>query len=176
MARRDKPLVVGFRFLENLQKRDPPDVVLTLSHPNTGLRAGLVDCVRKPDMLRLMINVLAKAFTCNSTPGQLNRIYIIIKECQFFDLSMDYFLDMMVEIDVREQRKFRQPIKDMITIMEEISKKHPTSVTQFIGKNENTVLKMQISNCFLVFIFWFRLLLMISLLSWKQTILLFQIR
>jgi hypothetical protein len=129
--------VVGVRFLEGLQKREPPDIVLTLSNPNTGLRDGLLDCVSKPDVLRLMINVLAKAFSCDSTPEQLNRIYIIIKESQFFDTIMDHFLDMMAEDRVSEQRKFRQPIKDMITIMEAISRKYPTSVTQFIGTYQN---------------------------------------
>ncbi|XP_053404550.1 NFX1-type zinc finger-containing protein 1-like isoform X2 [Mercenaria mercenaria] len=143
-GRRDKPLVVGFKFLENLQQREPPDIVLTLSNPNTGFREGLLQCVEKPEMLRLMLHVLAKAFTCNSTPEQLLRVYVIIKECQFFDTSMAYFLEMQNEDRIYAQKSFRQPIKDMITIMEELAQKYPTSVTQFVGIH--AVLKMVIDD------------------------------
>lgn len=132
-GRRVKQIVVGFRFLEGLQKREAADIVMTLSNPNTGLREALTQCVSKPDLLRLMINVLAMAFRCNSTPEQLNRVYIIIKECHFFDTAMAYFLDMQMETSADKQQTFKQPIRDMISIMEELSIKHPNSVTEFVG-------------------------------------------
>lgn len=131
--RREKLRPLGFRFLQDLQKKMPPEIVLTLANSNVGFKEGLLQCSAKPDMLRLMLNVLAKAFTCNSTPEQLLKVYVIIKEALFFDSSMSYFLEMQGEDRVRVQQTFQQPIKDMITIMAELAVKYPTSITQFVG-------------------------------------------
>lgn len=131
--RREKLRPLGFRFLQDLQKKVPSEIVLTLANSNVGFKEGLVQCTTKPDMLRLMLNVLAKAFTCNSTPEQLLKVYVIIREALFFDSAMSYFLEMQGEDRVRVQQTFQQPIKDMITIMAELAVKYPTSITQFVG-------------------------------------------
>lgn len=47
---------------------------------------------------------------------------------------MDFFLDMRSEDRPRELEKFKQPIKDMLTIMGEIMQKNPTTVAEFVGE------------------------------------------
>lgn len=107
---------------------------MTLSSPQTAFREALGECVNRPEMLKQMLRVLAKAFSCNSAPEQFNRAYIIIEEVHFFDNVVSYFLDMMAEESMYKQLRFKQPIHDMINIMECLVDKNPTSVTQFVGK------------------------------------------
>ena len=63
-----------------------------------------------------------------------NRILVIMKEQNFFDVAANYFMEMLSEDSERRQLEFRRPIRNMITIMSEIITKNPTSVTQTIGQ------------------------------------------
>ncbi|KAL4220571.1 NFX1-type zinc finger-containing protein 1 [Mactra antiquata] len=144
-GRPGRKLILSECFMrDDLVKRDPANIVLTLSSPQTAFREALIECVKKTNMLKIMLSVLAKAFKCKSTPEQFNRAYIIIEESRFFDNVASYFLDMQAEDSYIRQLEFKQPIHDMICVMEGLVDKNPTSITQFVGIHD--ILKTVIDN------------------------------
>ena len=90
-ARGGRRLPVTANLLNQLATREPADIVMTLANGNTGFRDALINCVRNPDMIKLLLKVLALGFTCNSLPNQLNTMTIVIKETRFFDTGMKLF-------------------------------------------------------------------------------------
>lgn len=46
-------------------------------------------------------------------------------------------MDMQTEFRPHVQRSFKEPIKNMIGIMEEIMQKNPTSVAEFVGMHSS---------------------------------------
>lgn len=90
-GRRDN-LVVNTRLLERLAAREEADIVMTLASPKTSIRDALMKSVHDSDTLTLLLKVLAKGFTCNSLPEQLNRLMVIIKEAKFFDTGNGSYL------------------------------------------------------------------------------------
>ena len=117
------------RHLRELQNQEPSAIALTLANSDNGFKDALDSCP-----ITLLLDVIAKAFTCHSTKGALNSIYITIKEKGFFNSIIGYFMAMINEESEAKREEFKQPIADMITIMEELIVKNPNSMTEFVGK------------------------------------------
>ena len=125
---------LDIHYLTELKGREEADIAMTLAHPDSGFRNCLKDAAHKSGLVRLLLNILAKAFRCNSAPQNLNILFLIIKETNFFDTTINFFLDMLSQDIWENEEQFRDPIADMITIMEELMEKNPHCITEFVGK------------------------------------------
>jgi len=71
--------------LETLDRREPSDILMTLANPKTELHDALAKSALNDSIIGSLLSVLAKAFTCNSQPENLNKVLVIMKETKFFD-------------------------------------------------------------------------------------------
>lgn len=53
---------------------------------------------------------------------------------------MTYFMDMQAEDRPSERRKFKEPIRNMITLIGEVMQKNPTSVVELVGRSYSVIL------------------------------------
>ena len=128
-----RPRVMNYTFLQRLDIREPDDIILTLFEPNSGFKEALIVSQDKPDQIRLILSVLAKACSSQSMPQMLLQVFNITKEAGFFDTVLNYFLDISEDDTRYHQREIQKPIKDCIFLLKELSIQSPSNITHFLG-------------------------------------------
>ena len=116
------------KTLQELKEQEPSEIVLTLANLNNGFKGALGTC-----QVPLLLSVLAKAFTCNSTNEALNVVFRAMKDKDFFNRVIEYFMGTIAVVSGGNRQTVKQPIRDMITIMEELAESNPNSITEVLG-------------------------------------------
>ena len=106
---------------------------MTLFEPNSGFQEALIDSREKPDHIKLLLSVLAKACSSQSMPQMLLQVFNTTKDAGFFDTVLNYFLDMIEDEVPYHQREIQKPIKDCIFMLRELSIQSPSNITHFLG-------------------------------------------
>lgn len=75
---------MGNSFLQDLDTREPQNIIMTLFEPNSGFKEALVASQDNPDKIKLLLSVLAKACSTKEMPRTLLSIFNVTKEVGFF--------------------------------------------------------------------------------------------
>ena len=128
-----RPRVMGYRFLQELETREPENIIMTLSKQTSGFKEALAASIDKPDQTNLLLSILAKACKSNSMPETLLCVFNVTKDANFFDIVLTYFFDMITDDLAIHQREIQKPLKDCIFVLRELSIQSPSNITQLLG-------------------------------------------
>ena len=125
--------LMNYRLLLELETRDPDNIIMTLFEPNSGFKDALNTCQDKPGKIRLFLSILAKACRSQAMPHMLLSVFNEARDAKFFDIVLNYFLDMVADDIATCQREIQKPLKDCIFMLKELSSQTPSNITHFLG-------------------------------------------
>lgn len=124
---------MGFKKLEELSRKDPSVVAMTLSF-NARLEEDLSATTMKPDLVRLLCLVLSKAFTSQPDRCILQHLAGIIKKSGFFRTVLPhYVMGMGSESNPTRRAQYPTDLENILTILSEVLSFCPASSAQAVG-------------------------------------------
>ncbi|XP_060086142.1 NFX1-type zinc finger-containing protein 1-like [Ylistrum balloti] len=125
---------LGFKRLNELQHKEPSDILITIAHSDSGLQEGLNDATLSNDFISLFLRCIAKACRCQSSPAKVIQLLTCILNSTFINCTLPTFMSRMIlEKSPVRQLEFRAPLHDTIFIMSEIARRSPSSITSVFG-------------------------------------------
>lgn len=136
--KRDVPwkLVLGYRRLQELKDKTPQDVALTLGKYRNALKEALNQGEHDANITALFLRCIAKATECDSLKETIIQVFVILEDSKFFKMSLSlYIMSAMNETSPQKQAAFKEPFRDLMTIVKEFRLKMPQSIVSIIGLN-----------------------------------------
>lgn len=123
---------LGFKSLEELSKKEPSVVAITLStHP--ALRDVLSEPGMRKDLVELLCLVLSKAFKSRTDRGSLLHLASIIKDSGFFRTELPHYLvGMESESNPFRRAQYPQYLENILTILSEVLSMFPAGSVQSV--------------------------------------------
>uniref|UniRef100_A0A1A8CEK6 Zinc finger, NFX1-type containing 1 n=2 Tax=Nothobranchius kadleci TaxID=1051664 RepID=A0A1A8CEK6_NOTKA len=118
---------LGYKILEDLCKKEPSVVAITLSS-NPDLQTLLNETPIRPDLVQLLCLVLGKAFTSRMDRGTLQHLAGVIKDSKFFHTSLLHYIGGMVSQSNPDRRaQYPQVLENILAILSEVLNIFPAS-------------------------------------------------
>lgn len=113
---------LGYKTLEELSKKDPSVVAITLSsHP--ALQDVLLDTDMRQDLVHLLCLVLSKAFKARMDKGSRQHLAGIIKDSGFLRTTLPHYLaGMGSESNQVRRAKYPQDLENIVAILSEVKR------------------------------------------------------
>nr|XP_061814239.1 NFX1-type zinc finger-containing protein 1-like [Nerophis lumbriciformis] len=124
---------LGFISLQELSEKEPSVVALTLSsHP--ALPGLLQQTGKSREFVELLCLVLSKAFNSRSNRVTLQRLARILKDSNFFRMTLPHYLAGMRLESIPDHRTvFPQPLKNIVLILKQVLSNFPASSVETGG-------------------------------------------
>ncbi|XP_030275595.1 NFX1-type zinc finger-containing protein 1 isoform X4 [Sparus aurata] len=135
---------LGYKKMEELSRKDPSEVLITLSS-HRGLHEALGETTMRKDLTELLCKVLSIAFKSRTDRSSLLHLAGIIKETAFFRISLLYYLvGVGSESDPVRRARYPEHLGNILAILSEILSMYPASSVQ-VGSLLLTQLQSAIS-------------------------------
>ncbi|XP_071160029.1 NFX1-type zinc finger-containing protein 1-like isoform X1 [Mytilus edulis] len=135
---RDVPwkLLLGFRRLQELKDKEPYEVTLTLSKRKHAFKEALSEATHENNIVALFLRCIAKASECETLRESMIEIFVILENSLFFKSSLPaYIFSAMTEASHDRQMNYKQPFRDILTIVRDFRLKMPQSIVSVMGLN-----------------------------------------
>ncbi|KAM3621818.1 uncharacterized protein V6R79_016437 [Siganus canaliculatus] len=130
---------LGFKKLEELSKKDPSVVAITLSS-NRDLEEFLSETTMRKDLIELICLVLSRAFQSRVDRGSLQHLAGIIKDSGFFRAVLPLYLaGMESESNAVRRAQHPQHLENIMTVLSQVLSMFPAS-----SINVGSVLQIQL--------------------------------
>lgn len=114
---------LGYKKLEELSRKDPSEVSITLSS-HRGLQEALGETTMRKDLVELLCKVLSIAFKSRTDRSSLLHLAGIIKESPFFRISLLYYLvGIGTESDPVRRAQYPEHLGNILAILSEVNRR-----------------------------------------------------
>ncbi|XP_053575344.1 NFX1-type zinc finger-containing protein 1 [Bombina bombina] len=121
---------LGYKALEELQDKDPSEVVITLAS-HSGLRELLSATEMKSGLMELLCKVLSKACNSRIDRQSIHHILGLVKSSSFLRTCLPHYIVGMLTDPIPDRRhRYPMHISNILRILQEIASIFPASSVQ----------------------------------------------
>ncbi|XP_055959515.1 NFX1-type zinc finger-containing protein 1-like [Patella vulgata] len=122
--------VLNWRRLQEYKRKDPSEILVSLGHDYSGLQELLNSTRQDPNIVTLLLSVIAKACTCESMPQNLNNILVKLPRSVFLSVGLPCIILRLQDQDETRQRNI---IIDTLVTLKELLIRVPGSYADQSG-------------------------------------------
>ena len=119
--------------LTYLSKREPDVVVSALLDRDSLLKEWLKESPNRPDVMSLILSVLAKAFSCRSLSYKTAELFQLTKDSDFFNTLALHLVDLEIqgELERCQETGVSKTLNNILTVLLEVTSRNPSSMASF---------------------------------------------
>ncbi|NXC00851.1 ZNFX1 protein, partial [Orthonyx spaldingii] len=124
---------IDYKFLENLLKKDPSEVAITLAS-SLGLKKLLSRTTMNHNFVQLICRVLQKACSSQRDRQSVQHLLGVVKESNFLKTCLpQYVSDMATEVVPAVRHKYPEHISNIILLLQDLISTFPASSVQKVS-------------------------------------------
>ncbi|XP_062822871.1 NFX1-type zinc finger-containing protein 1 [Anolis carolinensis] len=118
---------IGAPFLEELLKKEPSEVAITLAS-SPGVEEALSQAALRPRFLELLLQALRKACSSRTNRQSIQRLLGLVKESAFLRQGLpQYVAGMLTEAVPATRHRYPQHVGDILALVQELASVFPAS-------------------------------------------------